>query len=72
MRYAVAALLVVHGLIHVPGFLKAWKLAELPSLSGRTIVHLSDGSLRVVGALWLNQLQSTATRHALLENHHHF
>jgi DNA-binding transcriptional LysR family regulator len=21
---------------------------------------------------WLNQLQSTATRHALLENHHHF
>ncbi len=53
MRYAVAALLVVHGLIHVPGFLKAWKLAELPSLSGRTIVHLSDGTLRVVGALWL-------------------
>lgn len=40
MRIAVAVLLLVHGLIHLIGFLKPWKLAAVPQLSGRAIVPL--------------------------------
>ncbi len=45
MRIAVAALLLLHGLIHLLGFLKPWKLAEVPQLSGP--------SSRALGLLWL-------------------
>jgi len=35
------------------GFLKPWKLAAVPQLSGRAIVPLSDGAFRIVGIAWL-------------------
>ncbi len=53
MRVATAILLLLHGLIHLMGFLKPWKLAAVPQLSGRAIVPLSEGAFRVVGVLWL-------------------
>ena len=53
MRYATAALLLMHGLIHLPGFLKPWRLADLSQLSGDAIVPLSGGARRAVGVLWL-------------------
>lgn len=53
MRSVTFGLLVVHGLIHILGFLKPWKLAAVPQLSGRSIVPLSDGAFRAVGLLWL-------------------
>ncbi len=53
MRIAIGALLFLHGLIHLLGFLKPWKLAEVTQLSGRAIVPLSDGAFRVIGVLWL-------------------
>lgn len=53
MRIVTALLLLIHGAIHVPGFLKAWRLAELPALTGKTLVSLSDGATRTVGVLWL-------------------
>lgn len=52
VRLAVSALLLIHGLIHTLGFLKAWELAGVPQLSGRTIVPLSPTGVRIVGALW--------------------
>jgi len=53
MRYAIAALLTIHGLIHLMGFLKPWKLAKIEQLSGRAIVPLSETASRVVGVFWL-------------------
>ncbi|MGE0393535.1 MAG: DUF6544 family protein [Vicinamibacterales bacterium] len=47
------ALLAIHGLLHTLGFLKAWNLAAVPQLSGRTTVPLSPAAVRAVGALWL-------------------
>jgi hypothetical protein len=51
MRYATVVLLPVHGLIHLLGFLKPWKLAAVPQLSGHAIVPLSEGAFRAVGVL---------------------
>jgi hypothetical protein len=53
MRMATAILLALHGLLHLLGFLKPWKLADVPQLSGRAIVPLSQGAFRAVGVLWL-------------------
>jgi hypothetical protein len=53
MRIVVALLLSVHGLLHLMGFLKAWRLAVIPQLSGRAIVPLSDQAFRIIGVLWL-------------------
>lgn len=53
MRIAVVVLLVVHGLIHLMGFVKAWKIAPVPQLSGATLFALPESAARVVGLLWL-------------------
>lgn len=53
MRIALIVLLVVHGAIHLLGFLKAWGLAALPQMSGRTIIPLDASATHVVGILWL-------------------
>ncbi|MBK7829326.1 DUF6544 family protein [Nannocystis sp.] len=50
---ALVTLLVVHGAIHLLGFLKAWGLAALPQMRGRTIVPLGATATHVVGLLWL-------------------
>lgn len=53
MRTLLTLLLVVHGSIHLLGFLKAWHLAALPRLSGRTLIPLVEPVARAVGVLWL-------------------
>lgn len=53
MKMVLILFLVLHGLIHLMGFLKAWHLAALPQLSGRLLIPLSEPGVRVVGALWL-------------------
>ena len=53
MRIALAVLLAIHGFIHVLGFLKVWKLAEVPQLTGATLFALPEPLLRVVGLIWL-------------------
>jgi len=53
IRIATTALLLVHGLIHLMGFLKPWKITAVPQLSGRAIVPLSEGAFRVIGVMWL-------------------
>jgi hypothetical protein len=45
MKYIIAALLVVHGLIHVLGFVKALDLAQPPQLQAAIS--------RPMGILWL-------------------
>ena len=57
MRYAVAALLAVHGSIHAIGFAGAWGLAEFEgaSPSPTNLVELEAGSssLKVLALVWL-------------------
>jgi hypothetical protein len=42
-----------HGLIHLMGFLKEWKLSEIKELSGKTIIPLSENLSKFIGAFWL-------------------
>lgn len=53
MRFAFVAVMVVHGLIHLLGFVKAFGLAEVSQLSGATIVELGPAWVRPLGVLWL-------------------
>lgn len=53
MRLAVTLLLALHGAIHVLGFLKWSKLAEVPQLSGRTLFPTSSAADRTFAVLWL-------------------
>jgi len=53
MRIVIALVLLVHALIHLMGFLSAWKLAEFSQLRGATLIPLSAFVARAVGALWL-------------------
>lgn len=53
MRVVLTLLVALHAGLHLLGFVKSWKLAVLPELSGRTLVPLSDAAGRAVGLLWL-------------------
>lgn len=58
MRYAVALVLLGHGIAHLPGFLVGWQLASFPELQFRTtvIANLIDvGTIgaRVVGTSYM-------------------
>lgn len=53
LRILVTILLTIHGLIHLLGFVKEFKLATVEQLRGKTIFPLTGGSDKVMGALWL-------------------
>lgn len=53
VRPALTLLIALHAGIHVLGFLKWWKLAELPQLTARTLVPVSEATGRTVGVIWL-------------------
>jgi hypothetical protein len=57
MRYAVAGILLVHGIAHLPGFAVPWRLLSSPEmpysttlLSGRWVV--GPAGIRLVGIAW--------------------
>ena len=57
-RRAAAVFFVVHGLIHVMGFVAAWQLATLPEIAYRTTalngaVEMGDAGARLLGVGWL-------------------
>ena len=55
MRFALAALMILHGIAHLVGFAGSWHVGELPYkttvLGGR--VDLGDAGIRATGILWL-------------------
>lgn len=58
MRYALALLLLGHGIAHLPGFLVGWQLASFPELPFRTTVFanyvdVGVAGARLVGAGWM-------------------
>ena len=53
IKWAVIVLMVLHGLIHLMGFLKEWKLADIEALTGQTIIPLSETMSWTFGLVWL-------------------
>jgi hypothetical protein len=54
MRIVLTLVIAIHAALHLLGFAKAYDLALLPQISGRTLVPLSAGGVRAVGLLWLS------------------
>jgi hypothetical protein len=57
-RSALALVLVIHAVAHLPGFLVPWHLAVFPDLPYRTTVFngavdVGESGVRLVGVLWL-------------------
>lgn len=53
IRFIVVCILLIHGLIHLLGCVKEFRLARVEQLSGKTTIPLSADAARVVGVLWL-------------------
>ena len=53
VRLLFTALLIVHGLIHLIGFSKEWKIGPTTLLSGKTLFPLSAGAAKFAGICWL-------------------
>jgi hypothetical protein len=53
LRIALAAVIFIHGLIHLMGFVNEWKLAEVKGLEAGTLVPLSPAMAKLSGGLWL-------------------
>jgi hypothetical protein len=58
MRIVLAALLLAHGVAHLPGFLVNWQLRSFPEMPyRRTIlggaVDIGDGGIKAIGLVWL-------------------
>jgi hypothetical protein len=61
IRIGIAIILLLHGAIHLLGFVKEWNLSPVPQLSGKTLIPLSDALKRSVGFLWLMIFLACAT-----------
>lgn len=53
MKYIPLLLLLIHGLIHLLGFVKEFRLASVEQLSGDTLFTFSVQARKVLGVLWL-------------------
>ena len=53
LRFIFAFIVFIHGLIHLMGFAKELKLAQVTGLTGKTLVPLTDGLAKGIGLLWL-------------------
>jgi len=55
VRYPIAIILAIHGLIHLLGFVTAWEFAEVNELEDSTLFSLDPGSgpAQAFGLLWL-------------------
>jgi hypothetical protein len=58
MRAALAVLMALHAMAHLPGVIVDWRLSAIPELPYRTTVlggrlSLGDAGIRTMGALWL-------------------
>jgi hypothetical protein len=58
MRIAVAVLMLVHAVAHLPGFLVSWQLATFAELPYKTTLlagrlPVGDRGMQVVGVVWL-------------------
>ncbi|MCY7350901.1 MAG: hypothetical protein LH606_09560 [Cytophagaceae bacterium] len=53
LRYLFAFLLLVHGLIHLLGFVKQWHLTTISQMSGKTLIPIAESTSKLLGLGWL-------------------
>jgi len=53
LRIALGVIVIIHALLHLMGFAKAFNLAKLKELSHPPILALSEAQLKLTGVLWL-------------------
>jgi len=53
LRFAFLFIMFLHALIHLLGFVSAFRLASVPQLTGKTIFSLPADAIRPLGLLWL-------------------
>ncbi len=53
MKVLLTIIIIFHGLIHLPGFVKAFDLAKIPALTSKSIILISASGTRLLGILWL-------------------
>lgn len=53
LRILFGIFILMHGFVHLTGFVKEWNIGRVTRLSGKTLLPLSPVMSRVAGALWL-------------------
>jgi hypothetical protein len=53
IRIVFSLVIFLHGLIHLFGFVKEWKLTQVKQLTGETLISLSGSLSKITGILWL-------------------
>jgi hypothetical protein len=53
LKFIFAFIVFIHGLIHLLGFAKEWKLTATTPLTGKTLMPLSENVAKLSGLLWL-------------------
>ena len=53
LRYLFSFLLLVHGLIHLLGFVHQWHLARISQMTGKTLIPVSESASKLLGLCWL-------------------
>jgi hypothetical protein len=53
LRIIFALLVFIHGLIHLLGFVKEWKVAQVRQLSGEKLFPFGDALSKMLGIVWL-------------------
>ena len=58
VRYAAALIVLIHGLIHLMGFVSYWRLAVIEGIPYKTTLlngawEVGESGIRLFGALWL-------------------
>lgn len=53
LRLLFLLLLLIHGLIHLMGFVSNWHLANFSQMTGKTLMPISPGMTKALGVCWL-------------------
>ena len=53
IRALLFTLIILHGLIHLTGFVREWGIAPVEQLSGKTLIPLSENIAKTIGIFWL-------------------
>jgi hypothetical protein len=53
LKWILASIMVIHGLIHLMGGLTELGITEIEDISGKTLFSLSEATKKVLGVIWL-------------------
>ena len=53
VRLLLSFIIALHGMIHLMGFAREWKLGPAGKFADKPLIHVSDNGLKMLGILWL-------------------